>query len=171
MPTRPRSTSSRRAVGKTLVVPCRATAFRSRTVPLASCRSQQEELIPLGGTGAVVGVVTIMCTKTGDFVPTGIELDAEGFKAFPPIVLRIRCPSCGSEHAWSKGRAWLTEGAPLVRGGQLSTEVVNSIQAKGRTSLELHSLAKVIEGKPNPLPASSKPRSMREYLTKALLQF
>jgi hypothetical protein len=106
-----------------------------------------------------VGAVTIMCPKTGDFVSTGIDLDADRFKAYPPTVSRLRCPSCGSEHAWSKGRAWLAEEAPLVRGGQLSKGVVETIRGRGRASLELHHLDNVINGPSRPPISSPSPKA------------
>jgi len=55
-----------------------------------------------------MAVVTIMCSKTGDFVSTGLEMDAAAFDALPSKIARMRCPSCGSEHAWAKGSAWLS---------------------------------------------------------------
>jgi len=55
-----------------------------------------------------MAVVTIMCSKTGDFVSTGLEMDASTFDALPSKIYRMRCPSCGSEHAWAKGSAWLS---------------------------------------------------------------
>ena len=53
--------------------------------------------------------ITVICARTEEFISTGIEINAEEFRSFPPTVFRTRCPACGSEHAWSKGRAWLTE--------------------------------------------------------------
>jgi hypothetical protein len=52
--------------------------------------------------------VTIMCSRTGDFVSTGIEMDPDAFAALPTTLSRIRCPACGSEHVWSKATAWLS---------------------------------------------------------------
>lgn len=121
--------------------------------------------------GEPVGVVTMMCPRTGDFVSTGVELDAERFKAYPPTVSRMRCPSCGSEHAWSKGRAWLADAAPLIPGGQLPKQVVDAIQVYGRVDQDLRSLTKAIEGAANSPPMSSKPDSMQEYLARALSRF
>ena len=53
--------------------------------------------------------ITVMCSRTGDFVSTGVKIDAESFRALPPKVFKTRCQACGSEHVWSKGRAWLSE--------------------------------------------------------------
>ena len=55
-----------------------------------------------------MAVVTIMCSKTGDFVSTGLDLDRSAFDALPSKIYRMRCPSCGSEHVWAKGSAWLS---------------------------------------------------------------
>ena len=123
---------------------------------------------------AVMSFITIMCTKTGDFVSTGVEIDAKGFKRYPPIVQRIRCPSCHSEHVWSKGRAWLTDPSDrLVKGGHFSRDIITQIPMNARSPQEVRSLAKTIEGSAHPIeqPRSSKASGMREYLTKALLRF
>ena len=53
--------------------------------------------------------ITVMCSRTGDFISTGVKIDAASFSALPPKVFKSRCQACGSEHAWSKGRAWLSE--------------------------------------------------------------
>lgn len=55
-----------------------------------------------------MAVVTIMCSRTGDFVSTGVEMDEVAFAALPPKLSRTRCPSCGLEHVWAKGSAWLS---------------------------------------------------------------
>ena len=55
-----------------------------------------------------MAVVTIMCSKTGDFVSTGLEMDAAEFEALASRIARMRCSSCGSEHVWAKGSAWLS---------------------------------------------------------------
>jgi hypothetical protein len=69
--------------------------------------------------------ITVMCPKTGDLISTGIEIDAGSFAGSPTTVFRTRCQACGSEHAWSKGRAWLAEGSDrLVRGGHFGKDVV-----------------------------------------------
>ena len=52
-----------------------------------------------------MGVIVIRCPRTGNEVSTGVEIDADRFKMLPPIVSRMRCPACGSEHAWSKRSA------------------------------------------------------------------
>src|SRR5688572_5269017 len=55
--------------------------------------------------------VTILCPRTGQRVPTGFEIDQKAFHSLRPVVSRMRCPACGSEHAWSKAIAQLG-GAP-----------------------------------------------------------
>jgi hypothetical protein len=52
-----------------------------------------------------MGVIVIRCPRTGNEVSTGVEIDADRFKTLPPTVSRMRCPACGSEHAWSKRSA------------------------------------------------------------------
>ena len=68
-----------------------------------------------------MAVVTIMCSRTGDFISVGLVTDEAGFKAIRPIVFRMSCPSCGSEHTWSKGRAWLSDATDrrVVHGGRV----------------------------------------------------
>ncbi len=68
-----------------------------------------------------MAVVTIMCSRTGDFISVGLVTDEAGFKALRPIVFRMYCPSCGSEHTWSKGRAWLSDATDrrVVHGGRV----------------------------------------------------
>jgi hypothetical protein len=61
-----------------------------------------------------MGVLTIMCSRTGDYVSTGIEIDLDGFKALPATLSRMRCPACGYEHVWHKGSAWVSEGAAAL---------------------------------------------------------
>ena len=56
-----------------------------------------------------------------------------------------------------------------VTGGQLSKEVVESMQIYGRTDQELRSLTKAIEGPARPA-ASTKPKGMREHVTRTLLR-
>lgn len=51
--------------------------------------------------------VTIRCPRTGERVPTGLDIDEEAFQSLRPIVSRMKCPACGSEHAWSKANAEL----------------------------------------------------------------
>jgi hypothetical protein len=120
-----------------------------------------------------MGFITIMCARTGDFVSTGIEVDEERFKAYPPTVSRIRCPSCGSEHAWSKGRAWLTDGSDrLVRGGHFGKDVVAQIPMSARSPQEVRDLNKAFEPPPTK-PASvhtDRPANMRERITQVLLR-
>ena len=68
-----------------------------------------------------MAAVTIMCSRTGDFISVGLVTDEAGFKALRPIVFQMYCPSCGSEHTWSKGRAWLSEATDrrVVHGGRM----------------------------------------------------
>lgn len=52
-----------------------------------------------------MGVVVMRCPRTGREVPTGTELERDEFHALKPMIHRMRCPACGSEHVWSKGTA------------------------------------------------------------------
>jgi hypothetical protein len=56
-----------------------------------------------------MGIVAIYCPRTGREVPTGLETDRDGFHRLKPVVTRMKCPACGSEHVWSKATARLIE--------------------------------------------------------------
>src|SRR5262245_15114517 len=56
-----------------------------------------------------MGIVAIYCPRTGREVSTGLEADRDGFAKLRPIVQRMKCQACGSEHAWSKATARLVE--------------------------------------------------------------
>jgi hypothetical protein len=49
-----------------------------------------------------MGVVTIRCPRTGEQVSTGLEIDEATWETLPVVLSRMRCPSCGAEHVWSK---------------------------------------------------------------------
>jgi hypothetical protein len=55
-----------------------------------------------------MAAVLIVCPRSGASVSTGLSLDPEGLRALSPRVMRMRCSSCGSEHAWAKGLAFLS---------------------------------------------------------------
>ena len=62
-----------------------------------------------------MGGVFIRCPRTGREVSTGLQVGKEEFAALRPTIRRMRCPACGSEHAWSRGSArWreIADGAP-----------------------------------------------------------
>ncbi len=56
-----------------------------------------------------MGFVAIYCPRTGREVSTGLECDRDAFQKLKPVVARMRCPACGSEHAWSKATARLVD--------------------------------------------------------------
>ena len=59
-----------------------------------------------------MGFIAIFCPRTGREVSTGIESDRDGFDRLRPMIVRMKCPACGSEHVWSKATARLVE--PVV---------------------------------------------------------
>lgn len=59
-----------------------------------------------------MGVITILCPKTGRQASTGIKMDAAAFQAMPMKQFVMRCWACGGEHSWSKRWATLSETAP-----------------------------------------------------------
>ncbi len=60
------------------------------------------------------GFVAIYCPRTGREVSTGVESDRDAFQKLKPIVVRMKCPACGSEHVWSKATARLVETPALA---------------------------------------------------------
>jgi hypothetical protein len=65
-----------------------------------------------------MGVVVMRCPRTGRDVPTGTEIERDEFAALKPVLHRMRCPACGSEHVWSKGTSEWRAGPPgTVRTG------------------------------------------------------
>ena len=53
--------------------------------------------------------VTIRCPNTGRPVPTGVETEPGVFRKLPKINVRMLCPACGQEHAWTVSCAWLAD--------------------------------------------------------------
>jgi hypothetical protein len=125
-----------------------------------------------------MAVVTIMCSRTGDFISVGLVTDEAGFKALRPVVFRMCCPSCGSEHTWSKGRAWLSEATDrrVVHGGRV-IEVGSPktpIAAASVISLMVPPVARPVSDSTavSMAPRIEKaPSASRASITKALLSF
>jgi len=59
-----------------------------------------------------MGVITILCPKTGQQVSTGIQMDQASFRAMPVKQSTMRCWACGGEHSWSKRWATLSASVP-----------------------------------------------------------
>jgi hypothetical protein len=59
-----------------------------------------------------MGVITILCPKTGQQVSTGIQMDQASFKAMPIKQSVMRCWACGGEHSWSKRWATFSDSIP-----------------------------------------------------------
>ena len=53
-----------------------------------------------------MGLITILCPRTGQQVPTGLETDSTTFEAIDDVRARVTCWACGGEHIWSK--RWAT---------------------------------------------------------------
>ena len=51
--------------------------------------------------------IMLACTRTGRFVPTGIETDIDTFIALPEVLSLTRCPACGGNHYWTKSQTWI----------------------------------------------------------------
>lgn len=59
-----------------------------------------------------MGIVTIRCPRTGEEASTGLETDRATWDKLPIVVSKMRCPSCGVEHVWSKTYARFDEPSP-----------------------------------------------------------
>jgi hypothetical protein len=56
-----------------------------------------------------MGVIMIRCPRTGQDVPTGIEMRSSDFQRAPVFFARVQCPACGREHEWFAKDAWVSE--------------------------------------------------------------
>jgi hypothetical protein len=59
--------------------------------------------------------LVITCPVTGKEFSTGIETDERSLELIPDTMAQSVCPHCGSEHAWSKFDARLSETAPSAQ--------------------------------------------------------
>lgn len=60
-----------------------------------------------------MGMLMIKCPKSGQEIPTGIQIDPERFRASPVFFSRSRCPVCHIDHPWFAREAWVRE--PSIR--------------------------------------------------------
>jgi hypothetical protein len=56
-----------------------------------------------------MGSVNILCPRTGQLVPTGVEMTRYEFNAMPLVQATMHCWACGGEHTWSKRWATFVE--------------------------------------------------------------
>jgi hypothetical protein len=56
-----------------------------------------------------MGVVMTRCPRTGDEIPTGIEMANSDFQRAPVFFARAFCPICGAEHEWFAKDAWVCD--------------------------------------------------------------
>jgi len=61
-----------------------------------------------------MGTVMISCPRGDQLVSAKIEVDVATFEKLGRGVFRMRCPACGSEHAWSKAMARLVSDPLLL---------------------------------------------------------
>jgi len=59
-----------------------------------------------------MGVITILCPRTGKQVSTGIEIDRDQFARMRETRFTMSCWLCGGEHVWSKRWATFVEDVP-----------------------------------------------------------
>ena len=49
-----------------------------------------------------MGAIMILCPRTGEQVPTGIETDRMGYALMQDGRFTMHCWRCGGDHQWSK---------------------------------------------------------------------
>ena len=49
------------------------------------------------------------CPVSGQPIDTGIEIDEASFARLPAVPGRAYCTHCGTEHEWTKGKAWMVD--------------------------------------------------------------
>ena len=54
--------------------------------------------------------IMLACTRTHEFVSTGIETDLDSFIALPEVLSLTQCPACGHTHHWTKSETWICQG-------------------------------------------------------------
>ena len=62
-----------------------------------------------------MAMVTIRCPRTGQRVPTGLDIDPATWETLPVVVSTMHCPACGAEHVWSKTYARFEPTQPVER--------------------------------------------------------
>jgi hypothetical protein len=49
------------------------------------------------------------CLVTGQPIDTGIEIDEASFARLPIFLGKVFCGHCGTEHDWTKEKAWIVD--------------------------------------------------------------
>jgi hypothetical protein len=108
-----------------------------------------------------MGMVVMRCPRTGREVPTGMEFEREEFQNLKPMIHRMRCPACGSEHVWSRGTAQWRSSLPGP------AEAGDKLPGRPKDILDGLVLAETAETRaPSPEPAGS--RRISALVTKLL---
>ena len=50
------------------------------------------------------------CPVDGQPIDTGVEIDEASFLRIPTFLGKAFCVHCGTEHEWTKDKAWLVDG-------------------------------------------------------------
>jgi len=79
-----------------------------------------------------MGFIAMYCPRTGREVSTGVESDRDAFQKLRPIVSRMKCPACGSEHVWSKATARLVETPAAAIAAQATKAQAPPMPARNR---------------------------------------
>jgi hypothetical protein len=70
-----------------------------------------------------MGTVLVRCPRGDQLVSAQIEIDAAAFERLGRGVFRLRCPTCGSEHAWSEATARLVSDPLLLVAEELQGSI------------------------------------------------
>jgi hypothetical protein len=58
-----------------------------------------------------MALVLTQCPRTGRYISTGVETDADGFDLMANGPKTVECPFCRKEHRWTKRNAMLVDTA------------------------------------------------------------
>ena len=77
-----------------------------------------------------MGAVMIRCPRTGASVPTGVVVQGNSLDGVTHKITRMRCVSCGSEHAWARGLAWVAIDAAAPAAKLRPLQAVRAMERK-----------------------------------------
>jgi len=56
-----------------------------------------------------MGVLMILCSRTGRAISTGTYVDAAAFRSSPVFFGQTYCPHCNATHEWFARDAWICD--------------------------------------------------------------
>jgi hypothetical protein len=84
----------------------RAIRFASRSESIDRAGSVHNDYVD-----CMARVVT-RCLRTGQPIPTGLDISMVVFKSLPNISIPVHCQVCGNEHYWTPSSAWVEDEKP-----------------------------------------------------------